>query len=202
LVESERVGHLVVLEIRFNSVSIVFLNESISSIPDFIITISSARCSYADRIRREVGRDIHVNVVESNRQIFRSGAVWNSEWRGSICVRNRNKRAIPSSSSDGADSWSSKCDSCVVWFVVIVKDNPEVSRSRSIANNIVDEISSISRSIILIAVVLISRRSSVTSSKDSVVVRGRVKSQFEVSSLNRDGNFVDGVIILIRRYIE
>jgi len=161
-----RVRSSVILINTFVSPGAIFFRISISSIEISKRIRSSGRSSNGDRVGREVGRDIHVDVIESIREISSSAIVRNGESRGHSIEWDRNERAVPSSSSVGANRW------CILEGnnrgrgirVVRIEGNIEVSRSRSVANNVVDgEVSNLSVAII-VAVVIVDRGCSVRSS--------------------------------------
>jgi len=108
---------------------------------------------------------------------------------------NRDERAVPSSSSVSANlGCVGEDNGGVEGLVVGVEDNPEVSSSRSVANNVVDAPVSNGGVGVAIAVEGRVRRSSVSLGID-FKIRGidrGVDGELEVSSVKRDRDFEDG----------
>lgn len=161
--------------------------------------------SKRDRGRRVVGRDIDVSVIERISKISSGARVRNGDSLSLSVEWDRNERAVPSSSSVSANLRSvGEGNSSVVSIIIGVKNDPEISSSRSVASNRVDRpVSNIDvRSVV--AVVRGVRRSSVRSSIDlkRVGIDRGVDGQNEVSGVKRNGVLEDGEGSIISRNSE
>jgi len=121
----------------------------------------------------------------------------NSE--SSVIERNGNERAVPSSGSSSANGGSQEGNGKVVFLEIVGRNEPEISRSWGVANNVVNVVVSNIDIFSVFAVVESISRRCVVLSVEVVVFRGRVNGEHKISSSNRDINVEDREVIFIRR---